>query len=97
MNRVGVSSPLWCVALSLLNDWCMVELCFQVYFILSPGCFVYSLIFRVQVSLCSLDCSGHALDQAGLELRDPPPSASQMLGLKACATVFGYFVFIESC
>ena len=26
------------------------------------------------------------VDQAGLELRDPPASASQMLGLKVCAT-----------
>jgi hypothetical protein len=28
----------------------------------------------------------HSVDQAGLELRDPPASASQVLGLKACAT-----------
>jgi hypothetical protein len=26
------------------------------------------------------------VDQAGLELRNPPASASQVLGLKACAT-----------
>jgi hypothetical protein len=28
----------------------------------------------------------HSVDQAGLELRNPPVSASQALGLKACAT-----------
>jgi hypothetical protein len=27
----------------------------------------------------------HSVDQAGLELRNPPASASQVLGLKACA------------
>jgi hypothetical protein len=36
---------------------------------------------------CSLGCPGtHFVDQAGLELRNPPASASQVLGLKACAT-----------
>jgi hypothetical protein len=40
-----------------------------------------------RVSLCSLGCSGtHSVDQAGLELRNLPASASQVLGLKACAT-----------
>ncbi|GAB1300829.1 Lactoylglutathione lyase [Apodemus speciosus] len=35
------------------------------------------------VSLCSSSCPGtHFGDQAGLELRDPPASASQVLGLK---------------
>ncbi|GAB1287602.1 60S ribosomal export protein NMD3 [Apodemus speciosus] len=39
------------------------------------------------VFLCSPDCPGtHSGDQAGLELRNPPSSASQVLGLKACAT-----------
>ena len=34
--------------------------------------------------LCSPGCSGtHFVDQAGLELRNPPASASQVLGLKA--------------
>jgi hypothetical protein len=46
--------------------------------------------FRDRVSLCSPGCPGtHFVDQAGLELRNPPASASasQMLGLKACATM----------
>jgi hypothetical protein len=37
-------------------------------------------------------CPGtHSVDQAGLELRNPPASASQVLGLKACATTPGSF------
>jgi hypothetical protein len=40
-----------------------------------------------RVSLYSHGCPAtHFVDQAGLELRNPPASASQVLGLKACAT-----------
>jgi hypothetical protein len=43
--------------------------------------------FQDRVSLYSPGCPGtHFVDQAGLELRNPPAFASQMLGLKACAT-----------
>jgi hypothetical protein len=49
-------------------------------------CFVL-FVFRDRVSLCSPGCPGtHSVDQAGLELRNPPASASQVLELKACAT-----------
>jgi hypothetical protein len=41
------------------------------------------------VSLCSPGCPGTHFDQDGLELRNPPASASQVLGLKACATTPG--------
>ena len=48
--------------------------------------FFFFLVFRNTVSLCSPGCSGtYSVDQAGLELRNPA-SASQVLGLKACAT-----------
>jgi hypothetical protein len=48
-------------------------------------CFVF--VFSDKVFLCSPGCPGtHSVDQAGFELRNPPASASQMLGLKACAT-----------
>jgi hypothetical protein len=40
--------------------------------------------FRDRVSLYSPGT--HFVDQAGLELRNPPASASRVLGLKACAT-----------
>ena len=40
-----------------------------------------------KASLWDLGCPGtHSVDQAGLKLRNPPVSASQVLGLKACAT-----------
>jgi hypothetical protein len=40
--------------------------------------------FETGFSLCSPGCPGtHSVDQAGLELRNPPTSASQVLGLKA--------------
>jgi hypothetical protein len=49
--------------------------------------FVFFFVFRDRVSLCSPGCPGtHFVDQAGLELRNLPASASQVLGLKACAT-----------
>jgi hypothetical protein len=49
--------------------------------------FFLFLAFRDRVSLCSPDCPGsHSVDQFGLELRNLPASASQVLGLKACAT-----------
>jgi hypothetical protein len=48
---------------------------------------VVVLVFRDRVSLCSPCCPGtHFVDQAGLELRNLPASASQVQGLKACAT-----------
>jgi hypothetical protein len=51
------------------------------------GFFFFFSFFRDRVSLCSLGCPGtHSVDQAGLELRDLPASASQVQGLKACAT-----------
>jgi hypothetical protein len=47
-------------------------------------------VFRDRVSLYSPGCPGtHFVDQADLELRNPPASASQVLGLKACATTPG--------
>jgi hypothetical protein len=57
-----------------------------VYFVLFFLCFVL-FVFRDRVSLYSPYCPGtHFVDQAGLELRNLPASASQMLGLKVCAT-----------
>jgi hypothetical protein len=45
------------------------------------------MVFRDRVSLCSPGCPGtHFVNQAGLELRNPPASASWVLGLKTCAT-----------
>ena len=49
--------------------------------------FFFFWLFRDRVSLYSPGCPGtHSVEQAGLELRNPPASASQVLGSKACAT-----------
>jgi hypothetical protein len=52
--------------------------------------------FRDRVSLYSPGCPGtHSVHQADLELRNPPASASRVLGLKVCATTPGsLFVFM---
>jgi hypothetical protein len=51
---------------------------------------VVLVFFRDRVSLYSPGCPGaHFVDQAGLELRNPPTPASRVLGLKACATTPG--------
>jgi hypothetical protein len=51
------------------------------------------LVFQDRVSLCSPGCPGtHFVDQACLELRNPPASASQVLGLKACTTTPGWML-----
>jgi hypothetical protein len=58
------------------------------------------LVFQDSVSLSSSDCPGtHFVDQAGLELRNPPASASRVLGLKACATMPGalFFFYLFVC
>jgi hypothetical protein len=48
------------------------------------------VFFQDRVSLCSPGCPGtHFVDQAGLELRNRPASASRVLGLKACAPTPG--------
>jgi hypothetical protein len=48
------------------------------------------LVFQDRVSQYIPGCPGtHSVDQAGLELRNPPVSASRVLGLKACATTSG--------
>ena len=56
----------------------VLALCFFFVF-----CFLDLFFFRDRVSLCSPGCpETHSVDQAGLE----PASASQVLGLQACAT-----------
>jgi hypothetical protein len=46
--------------------------------------------FRDKVSLYSPDCPGiHFVDQAGLKLRNPPASASRVLGLSATTPGLG--------
>jgi hypothetical protein len=57
--------------------------------------FVCLFVFWDRVSLCSPGCPGtHFVDQAGLALRNPPASASQVLGLKVCTTMPGLSFFL---
>jgi hypothetical protein len=70
--------------------FCFVLFCF-VLFCFVLFCFV---LFRDRF-LYSSGCPGtHFVDQAGLELRNPPASASRVLGLKACATMPGQNTFL---
>jgi hypothetical protein len=56
----------------------------------------FFFIFQDRVSLYSPGCPGtHFVDQAGLKLRNPPASASRVLGLKACTTTPGKNVFLS--
>jgi hypothetical protein len=55
--------------------------------------FLCNFFFQDRVSLYSSGCPGtHSVDQTGLELRNPPASAFQVLGLKACTTTAWPFV-----
>jgi hypothetical protein len=63
--------------------WGLFFCCFVLF------CFVL-FCFRDRVSLCSpVYPETHSVDQAFLELRNPPASAFQVLGLKVCATMPG--------
>jgi hypothetical protein len=66
-----------CSQTSQLNLCCCCCCCFV--------CFI--MVFLDRVSLCNPGCPGtHFVDQAGLELRNLPTSASRVLGLKVCTT-----------
>jgi hypothetical protein len=57
-------------------------------------CFCF---YQDRVSLYIPGCPGtHFVDQAGLELRNPPASASRVLGLKACTTTARLKLLFES-
>jgi hypothetical protein len=63
--------------------------CYFVCFIL----FYFVLFFRAKVSLYSPGCPGLPfVDQAGVELRNLPASAFQVMGLNVCATMRGPYV-----
>jgi hypothetical protein len=48
--------------------------------------------FSVALAVCP---GTHFVDQAGLELRNPPASASRVLGLKACSTTPGSLLSLK--
>jgi hypothetical protein len=58
--------------------------------------FLVFWFFGDRVSLYIPGCPGtYFLDQAGLELRNPPASVSRVLGLKACTTTPGTMYNLE--
>jgi hypothetical protein len=60
--------------------------------------FFLFFVFQDRVSLCSPGCPGtHSVDQADLELKNPPVSASQVLGLKVCATTAQPLAHFHDC
>jgi hypothetical protein len=66
---------------------CLYKVRLQANLFLFIYLFIYFFVPRDRVSLWSPGCPGtHSVDQAGLELRNPPACASQVLGLKAWAT-----------
>jgi hypothetical protein len=82
--------------IKVISGFVLIYQCFHVCLIVCFVLFVclfgfwglhWVLAFRDRVSLISPGCPGtHSVDQAGLELRNRPASASQVLGLKVCAT-----------
>jgi hypothetical protein len=69
---------------------CLFVLLFFCWFLFVLFCF-----FETRFLCAALPgCPGtHFVDQAGLELRNPPATASQVLRLKACATTPSRDVF----
>ena len=58
--------------------------------------FFFFFFFFLRRFLCSPGCPGaHSVDQAGLDLRDPPASAFQVLGLKVFASTAWLIIFLK--
>ena len=66
-------------------------------FVLFFGFFLFVCLFWDRVSLYSPDCPGtYFVDQAGLKLRNPPASASRVLGLKATMPDFCWTILLTT-
>jgi hypothetical protein len=75
-----------------------VDFFLSFFLFLTLFCFCFSfllfcfVLFFETAFLCVALSGDNSVDQAGLELRNPPASASQVLGLKACATTAQLFL-----
>jgi hypothetical protein len=69
----------------------MMVLLILYFFVFCFCLFVFLFFVLDRVSLHSPGCPGtHFVDQADLKLRNPPASASRVLGLKVCTTMPGF-------
>jgi hypothetical protein len=105
----------WHCSQTVCEAWhCSQTVC-EAWHCSQAGCFLFSFLFEdvyhdllyntegilsiFFFSETGFLCIALAVDQAGLELRNLPASASRMLGLKACATnawlVYFYFICIS--
>ena len=81
-------STTWTIFLDLL----LLFLFFLIIIGVCCCCCCCLFVFWDLVSLCSPGCPGtDSVDQADLELRNLPATASWVLGLKACATKLSVF------
>jgi hypothetical protein len=85
---------------SVFCHFLTLSVCLSVFLSIYPSIYpdnmcVYICIFEGGVvSVYSPGCPGtHFVDQAGLELRNLPASASQVLGLKVYATMASFIYF----
>lgn len=70
---------------------------FQLKILVNDAFCLLLFCFENRVILCSSACSGiHAVDQAGLRLRDLSASAFHVLGLRICATIHGKNYFFKN-
>jgi hypothetical protein len=77
----------------LLLTYYALQFCFCFLF-----CFGFWFFKTGFLCIASPGCPGtHSIHQAGLKLRDPPASASQVLGLKACATTPSSILYFIVC
>jgi hypothetical protein len=99
-GHVSLFSLITTISFKVIKGLSLVRNFFLFCFFLG---FLFLFFFVVVVvvlrnPLCSPGCPGtHSVDQAGLELRNLPASASQVLGLKACATTAQQFFFFYQC
>ena len=58
----------------------------RLFFVFVFVLFVYLFVFKTGFLCVALAVLEPSVDQAGLKLRNPPDSATQVLGIKVCAT-----------
>ena len=92
--QIEFESVDWMNSINTIIEECLEITIFFFFLFFFLFCLFVCLFFRDRVSLDSSGCPGtHFVEQAGLEVRNPPASASHVLGLKACATTARLILF----